>query len=118
MSAVAKKRILLIVGGGIAAYKSLDLIRRLRERGADVRCILTDGAQRFVTPLAAAALSGQKAHTDLFDRDDERATDRGFALHPESVPAIGRAEGRGNAWGTVALWVIAILLLLVLLRAF
>jgi ubiquinone biosynthesis protein len=48
----------------------------------------------------------------------ERATDRGFALHPESVAAIGRAEGRGNAWGTVALWVIAILLLLVLLRAF
>jgi ubiquinone biosynthesis protein len=48
----------------------------------------------------------------------ERATDRGFALHPESVAAIGRAEGRGNAWGTVALWVIAGLLLLVLLRAF
>ena len=71
MSAIAGKRILLIIGGGIAAYKSLDLIRRLRERGADVRCILTEGAQRFVTPLAAAALSGQKAHTDLFDRDDE-----------------------------------------------
>jgi phosphopantothenoylcysteine decarboxylase/phosphopantothenate--cysteine ligase len=71
MSAVAGKRILLVIGGGIAAYKSLELIRRLRERGAEVRCILTDGAQRFVTPLAAAALSGQKAHTDLFDRDDE-----------------------------------------------
>src|SRR5829696_9508167 len=68
---LANKRILLVIGGGIAAYKSLDLIRRLRERGAGVRCILTDGAQRFVTPLAAAALSGQKAHTDLFDRDDE-----------------------------------------------
>ena len=48
----------------------------------------------------------------------ERATDRGFALNPESVAAIGRAEGRGNAGGTVALWVIAVLLLLVLLRAF
>jgi len=71
MSAIANKRILLVIGGGIAAYKSLDLIRRLRERGAEVRCILTEGAQRFVTPLAAAALSGQKAHTDLFDRDDE-----------------------------------------------
>ena len=68
---VANKRILLIIGGGIAAYKSLDLIRRLRERGAEARCILTDGAQHFITPLAAAALSGSKAHTDLFDRDDE-----------------------------------------------
>ena len=71
MSAVANKRILLVIGGGIAAYKSLDLIRRLRERGTEVRCILTEGAQRFVTPLAAAALSGARAHTDMFDRDDE-----------------------------------------------
>jgi phosphopantothenoylcysteine decarboxylase/phosphopantothenate--cysteine ligase len=68
---LAGKRILLVIGGGIAAYKALDLIRRLRERGAGVRCILTEGAQRFVTPLAAAALSGERAHTDLFDRDDE-----------------------------------------------
>jgi phosphopantothenoylcysteine decarboxylase/phosphopantothenate--cysteine ligase len=65
------KRILLVIGGGIAAYKSLDLIRRLAERGAKVRCILTEGAQRFITPLAAAALSGEPAHTDLFDRDGE-----------------------------------------------
>src|SRR3954470_18630785 len=65
------KRVLLVIGGGIAAYKALDLIRRLRERGALVRCILTQGAQQFVTPLAAAALSGQRAHTDLFDREDE-----------------------------------------------
>src|SRR3954470_22392935 len=65
------KRVLLVIGGGIAAYKALDLIRRLRERGALVRCILTEGAQQFVTPLAAAALSGQRAHTDLFDREDE-----------------------------------------------
>src|SRR5918995_2478187 len=68
---LANKRILLVIGGGIAAYKSLDLIRRLRDRGAGVRCVLTAGAQHFVTPLAAAALSGVKAHTDLFDRDDE-----------------------------------------------
>src|SRR5688500_6855614 len=68
---LANKRILLIIGGGIAAYKSLDLIRRLRERGAGVRCVLTEGAQHFVTPLAAAALSGARAHTSLFDRDDE-----------------------------------------------
>jgi phosphopantothenoylcysteine decarboxylase/phosphopantothenate--cysteine ligase len=61
------KQILLIIGGGIAAYKSLDLIRRLRERGAAVRCILTRAAQEFVTPLAAGALSGTQAFTDLFD---------------------------------------------------
>ncbi|KQP59194.1 phosphopantothenoylcysteine decarboxylase [Methylobacterium sp. Leaf108] len=65
------RRILLVVGGGIAAYKALDLIRRLRERGAMVRPLLTAGAQEFVTPLAAAALAGERAHTDLFDRADE-----------------------------------------------
>jgi phosphopantothenoylcysteine decarboxylase/phosphopantothenate--cysteine ligase len=69
--ALSGKRILLVIGGGIAAYKSLDLIRRLRERGASVRCILTAGAQEFVTPLAASALSGQRSHVDLFDRQDE-----------------------------------------------
>ncbi|KLK94069.1 bifunctional phosphopantothenoylcysteine decarboxylase/phosphopantothenate synthase [Microvirga vignae] len=71
MTALSGKRILLVIGGGIAAYKSLDLIRRLRERGASVRCILTNGAQAFVTPLAASALTGQRTHTDLFDREDE-----------------------------------------------
>ncbi|MCJ2077130.1 bifunctional phosphopantothenoylcysteine decarboxylase/phosphopantothenate--cysteine ligase CoaBC [Methylobacterium sp. WL30] len=68
---LANRRILLVIGGGIAAYKALDLIRRLRERGASVRPLLTKGAQEFVTPLAAAALAGQPAHTDLFDRADE-----------------------------------------------
>lgn len=65
------KKVLLVIGGGIAAYKSLDLIRRLQDNGANVRCILTGSAQQFVTALAAAALSGQRAHTDLFDRNDE-----------------------------------------------
>jgi phosphopantothenoylcysteine decarboxylase/phosphopantothenate--cysteine ligase len=65
------RRILLIIGGGIAAYKSLDLIRRLQERGATVRCVLTAAAQRFVTPLAAGALSGERAYTDLFDPASE-----------------------------------------------
>jgi len=64
-------RILLIIGGGIAAYKSLDLIRRLQERGAGVRCILTAAAQHFVTPLAAGALCGERAYTDLFDPQSE-----------------------------------------------
>jgi phosphopantothenoylcysteine decarboxylase/phosphopantothenate--cysteine ligase len=71
MANLTGRRVLLIIGGGIAAYKALDLIRRLRERGASVRCILTKGAQEFVTPLAAASLAGTRAHTDLFDRDDE-----------------------------------------------
>ena len=69
--ALSNTRVLLIIGGGIAAYKSLDLIRRLRERGATVRCVLTHGGSQFVTPLAAASLSGGKAYTELFDRDDE-----------------------------------------------
>jgi len=69
--AAARKRILLIIGGGIAAYKSLDLIRRLQERGAQVRCILTAAAQHFVTPLAVGALAGERAYTDLFDPQSE-----------------------------------------------
>ncbi len=65
------RRILLIVAGGIAAYKSLDLIRRLRERGAAVRVVMTAAAQQFVTPLAAAALSGDRVYDDLFSLTDE-----------------------------------------------
>lgn len=65
------KRILLIVGGGIAAYKSLDLIRRLRERGAHVTPVMTRAATEFVTPLSISALAGEKVYTDLFDLTDE-----------------------------------------------
>lgn len=65
------RRILLIIGGGIAAYKSLDLIRRLRERGAHVRAVLTKAAEEFVTPLAVGALSADKVFTELFSREDE-----------------------------------------------
>jgi len=61
------KRVLLIIGGGIAAYKSLDLIRRLKERGLAVRCILTKAAQEFITPLSAGAIVGARVFTDLFD---------------------------------------------------
>jgi phosphopantothenoylcysteine decarboxylase/phosphopantothenate--cysteine ligase len=64
---LSSKRILLIISGGIAAYKSLDLIRRLRERGTGVRVIMTKAAQQFVTPLAAGAIAGERAFTDLFD---------------------------------------------------
>ncbi len=65
------RRILLIIAGGIAAYKSLDLIRRLRERGALVRVVMTEGAQHFVTPLAAASLSAERVYTDLFSLTEE-----------------------------------------------
>lgn len=65
------KRILLIIGGGIAAYKSLELIRELARRGVASRCIVTKGGQEFVTPLSVSALSGEKVFTELFDLDDE-----------------------------------------------
>ena len=66
-----QKRILLILTGGIAAYKCLDLIRRLRERGALVQCVMTDGAKEFVTPLSVQALSEQPVFDDLFDLTQE-----------------------------------------------
>jgi len=65
------KRILLIIGGGIAAYKCLDLIRRLKERGAKVRVIMTRAAQEFVTPLSAGAIAGERTFTELFDLSSE-----------------------------------------------
>ena len=68
---LAGKHILLIIGGGIAAFKSLDLIRRLRERGAVVTPVLTRAGEEFVTPLSVSALAGQKLYRDLFDLGDE-----------------------------------------------
>jgi phosphopantothenoylcysteine decarboxylase/phosphopantothenate--cysteine ligase len=65
------KKILLVIAGGIAAYKSLDLIRRLRERGAKVRVIMTRAAQEFVTPLAVGAVAGERPFTELFDLSAE-----------------------------------------------
>jgi phosphopantothenoylcysteine decarboxylase / phosphopantothenate---cysteine ligase len=64
-------RVTLIIGGGIAAYKALDLIRRLKERHIHVRCVLTRAAQHFVTPLTASALSNERCYTDLFDPESE-----------------------------------------------
>ncbi|WP_036289791.1 bifunctional phosphopantothenoylcysteine decarboxylase/phosphopantothenate--cysteine ligase CoaBC [Methylosinus sp. PW1] len=66
------KRILLVVGGGVAAYKALELVRRLRERGALVRVVLTAAAARFVTPLSFASLSGERVYEDLFSLMDEQ----------------------------------------------
>ena len=68
---LVSRRILLIIGGGIAAYKSLDLIRRLRERGASVQAVLTAAGKQFVTPLSVGALTGGRVHDDLFALTDE-----------------------------------------------
>ena len=68
---LASKRILLIIGGGIAAFKALELIRRLRERGAEVTPVLTRAGEEFVTPLSVSALAGRKVFRDLFDLTDE-----------------------------------------------
>ena len=68
---IAGKRILLIVSGGIAAYKCLELIRRLKERGANVRGVLTAGGAQFVAPLSLSALSEDKVYTEIFSLTDE-----------------------------------------------
>lgn len=68
---MSSKRILLIIGGGIAAYKSCELVRLLRKSGHAVRCVLTESAHKFVTPMSLAALSEDKVYTDLFDLKDE-----------------------------------------------
>ncbi|MEL7092845.1 MAG: bifunctional phosphopantothenoylcysteine decarboxylase/phosphopantothenate--cysteine ligase CoaBC [Pseudomonadota bacterium] len=99
------KRILLIITGGIAAYKSLDLIRRLRERGASVTPVLTRAAEQFVTPLAVSALAGEKVYRDLFDLTDEaemghiqlsRAADL-ILVAPATADIIAKmAQGRAD----------------------
>ena len=94
------RRILLVIGGGIAAYKALDLIRRLRERGAVVRPVLTAGAQHFVTPLSAAALCGEPAHTDLFDRNLE--TEIGHIRLARDADAVVVAPATANLMARMA----------------
>lgn len=105
MSSLTDKQILLGVTGGIAAYKSADLVRRLIERGARVRVVMTDSARRFVTPLTFQALSGQPVHTDLLDPSAEAAmghielarwADR-ILVAPASADFIARlAHGRAD----------------------
>ena len=98
---MSQKRILLIIGGGIAAYKSLELIRTLGRAGIATRCIITRGGQEFVTPLSVSALSGEKAFTELFDLDDEadmghiqlsRSADL-VVVCPATADLIGKAAG-------------------------
>ena len=109
---LAGKRILLIIGGGIAAYKALDLIRRLRERGAAVTPVLTRAAQEFVTPLSVSALAGEKVHSDLFDLTAEaemghiqlsRSADL-VVVAPATADLMARAaNGLANDLATTAL---------------
>lgn len=73
MDRLVNKRILLGVSGGIAAYKSADLVRRLQDAGADVRVVMTVSAREFITPLTMQALSGHPVHTDLLDPSAEAA---------------------------------------------
>ena len=71
ISTAGEPNVTLIIGGGIAAFKSLELIRRLKERHIQVRCVLTKAAQQFITPLSASALSHERVYTDLFDAESE-----------------------------------------------
>jgi phosphopantothenoylcysteine decarboxylase/phosphopantothenate--cysteine ligase len=98
---LAGKRILLIIGGGIAAYKVLDLIRRLRDQGATVVPVLTRAAEEFVTPLSVSALAGEKVYRDLFDLTDEaemghiqlsRAADL-VVVAPATADLMGKMAG-------------------------
>ncbi len=97
---LSSKRILLIIGGGIAAYKSLDLIRRLQERGAQVTPVLTRAAEEFVTPLSVSALAGQKAYLDLFDLTDE--AEMGHIQLSRSADLIVVAPATADMMGKMA----------------
>jgi phosphopantothenoylcysteine decarboxylase/phosphopantothenate--cysteine ligase len=73
MQRLYRKRIIVGVGGGIAAYKSAELIRRLKDQDADVRVVMTKGGREFITPLTLQALSGHPVHLDLLDPEAEAA---------------------------------------------
>ncbi len=75
MNNLDKKKILLIISGGIAAYKSLEIIRLLKKKGCFVKTILTNNAKKFVTPLSVASLSQEKVYEDLFDHKSESEMD-------------------------------------------
>jgi phosphopantothenoylcysteine decarboxylase/phosphopantothenate--cysteine ligase len=106
------KRILLIISGGIAAYKALEFIRRLKDHGCQVRCVLTEGGTQFVTPLSVAALSGERVYTDLFSLTDEaemghirlsREADL-VVVAPASADILAKmAAGMANDLATTAL---------------
>ena len=70
-----KKKIILIIGGGIAAYKSLDLIRLLKKQNCEIKVVLTESGKKFVTPLSVASLSQNKVYENIFDSKDEAEMD-------------------------------------------
>ncbi|MCR4283268.1 MAG: bifunctional phosphopantothenoylcysteine decarboxylase/phosphopantothenate--cysteine ligase CoaBC [Bauldia sp.] len=92
--------VLLVIGGGIAAYKALDLIRRLSEQGATVRAVMTKGAQEFITPLSVGALTGGRVFTALFDRDDEH--DVGHIRHAREADLIVVAPATADLMARMA----------------
>jgi len=94
------KRVLLIVGGGIAAYKSLELIRLIKKAGLNVRVVLTKAACAFVTPLTAAALSGDKVYTDLYDLTDE--TEMGHIMLSRQADLVVVAPATANLMAKAA----------------
>jgi phosphopantothenoylcysteine decarboxylase/phosphopantothenate--cysteine ligase len=94
------KRILLIIGGGIAAYKSLELIRLVKKAGMNVRVVLTKAAEAFVTPLTAAALSGDKVYRDLFDLTDE--TEMGHIMLSRQADLVVVAPATANLMAKAA----------------
>lgn len=110
---LAGRQILLAIGGGIAAFKCLDLIRRLREQGAVVTPVLTRAAEEFVTPLSVSALSSQKVYRDLFDLNDEhemghielsRAADI-IVVAPATADLMAKmAGGHANDLVSTCLW--------------
>ena len=89
---MAEKRILLIVGGGIAAYKSLELVRLARKAGLAVRPILTQAGAEFVTPLSLSALAEDKVYADLFSLTDEDRRDGGKAHGSKAHDASNRCS--------------------------
>ena len=93
-------RVLLIIGGGIAAYKSLELIRLCKKAGLEVRVVLTEAAKAFVTPLTAAALSGDKVYGDLFDLTDE--TEMGHIVLSRSADLVVVAPATANLMAKAA----------------
>ena len=94
------KRILLIISGGIAAYKSLELVRLFKKSGADVRCILTKGGSNFVTPLSVAAISEEQVFTDLFSLKDE--TEMGHIRLSREADLVLVAPASANILGQMA----------------
>src|SRR3569832_367658 len=94
------KSVLLIIGGGIAAYKSLELIRALKTRGCGVRAILTQAGTEFVTPLSVASLSGEKVYSDLFSLTDE--AEMGHIQLSRSADLVGVAPATADLMAKLA----------------